>query len=36
MYRLSLVAGEEFVNTYINTTDSMTFINTNNLKTLKK
>ena len=32
MYRLSLVAGEEFVNTYINTTDSMTFISTNNLK----
>lgn len=32
MYRLSSVAGEEFVNT----TDSMTFINTNNFKTLKK
>ena len=36
MHITSLVAGEEFANTYIDTTDSMTPITTNNFKTLKK
>ena len=36
MHITSLIAGEEFANTYIDTTDSMTLISTNNFKTLKK
>lgn len=36
MHITSLAAGEEFANTYIDTTDSMTLINSNNFKTLKK
>jgi len=36
MHITALVAGEEFANTYIDTTDSMTLISTNKFKTLKK